>query len=340
MALGMTLNGAGGTTRQAMEETLELHGLTPEEINESYRHLIDLLVGLDPTVQFGIANSIWYREQGQDPEAAFLEACQQYFDARISPMDFSDEGAADTINAWVEEHTGGKIDQIVQSPIPGDVIMFLINAIFFKGSWTYQFDEDRTEDGYFFRSDGSPVMCPMMTQRGLFRHYDHDDYRVLDLPYGDGAFRMTIFVPRPHNDLDSLLAQIDPERFDSQKMDFWLGFLSSDSLDIFLPRFTLEYELELKEVLSSMGMAEAFSPAADFTQMYAGGGVWIDKVKHKTFVEVNEEGTTAAAVTSVVMIDSIDDSLFYVDRPFLFVIREAVSGTALFIGKVVDPTAG
>jgi serpin B len=151
---------------------------------------------------------------------------------------------------------------------------------------------------------------------------------------------MTIFVPRGVGDLDSLIAKIDSGSFDSQQMAYWLSFLSADSLDIYLPKFTLEYELSLKEVLSSLGMGIAFTSAADFSKMFAGGGVWIDQVKHKTFVEVNEEGTEAAAATSVVMVDSIDDDQFYVDRPFAFIIRENESGTILFIGKIVDPTAG
>jgi len=340
MALGMTLNGAHGTTRQAMEETLELSGLTPEQINASYRRLIDLLTELDPTIELGLANSIWHRQDDRQPLTAFLEACRQSFDAQVTGLDFSDLGAAGIINGWVREHTGGRIEQIVQSPISSDVIMFLINAVFFKGAWTYRFDPDRTEDGYFFLSDGSTVPCRMMTQRGRFRHYDHQDFRVLDLSYGDGAFRMTIFLPRPGGDLDSLLSGIDPARFNGQQMSTWLGFLQSDSLDVSLPKFTLEYEQDLKEVLSALGMEVAFTPAADFTQMFAGGGVWIDKVKHKTFIEVDEEGTTAAAVTSVVMIDGIDDSQFHIDRPFAFVIWEAESGTILFIGKIVDPSAG
>ena len=340
MALGMTLNGADGATRQAMEETLELSGLTPEQINASYRRLIDLLTELDPTVELGLANSIWYRQPGfPAPQEDFLERCRQYFDALVTGLDFNLPEAAPTINAWVAEHTGGRIEQIVQGPISSEVIMFLINAVFFKGSWTYRFDPDRTEDGYFYRADGSDVACRMMTQRGLFRHYDHQNFRILDLPYGDGAFRMTIFLPRPGRDLDSLLEDIDVQDFDGEQMSTWLGFLRSDSLDIYLPKFTLEYELELKEVLSALGMEIAFTPAADFTQMFAGGGVWIDKVKHKTFVEVDEEGTTAAAVTSVVMVNSIDDSQFYVDQPFAFVIREAGSGTILFLGKIMDPTA-
>ena len=339
MALGMTLNGADGDTRQAMEQTLELSGLTPEQINASYRRLIDLMVQLDPTVELGLANSIWHRQDGRQPLAAFLEACQQSFDAQVTGLDFGDAGAADIINAWVREHTGGRIEQIVQSPISSDVIMFLINAVFFKGAWTYRFDPDRTEDGSFFLADGSTVPCRMMTQRGRFRHYDHQDFRILDLPYGDGAFRMTIFLPRPGGDLDSLLSGIDPSQFDGQQIRTWLGYLRSDSLDIYLPKFTIKYELELKEVLSALGMEIAFTPQADFSNMFAGGGVWIDKVKHKTFIEVDEEGTTAAAVTSVVMIDGVDDSQFHLDRPFAFVIWEAETGAILFIGKVMDPTA-
>jgi serpin B len=339
LALGMTLNGADGATRQAMEETLELSGLTTEEINESYRHLIDLLIELDPTVQLGIANSIWYRQQGPDPEAVFLEACQQYFDALISPMDFSDPGAADIINTWVQEQTIWRIEEIVEHPIDPNYVMFLINVIYFKGAWRFRFDENLTFDDAFFLPDQTWKRCRMMTQRGLYWHYRDDDFWALDLPYGDGAYRMTVILPNEGVDLDELIARVGSEDWNQSFIDAWSNGLSQDSLDIYIPRFTLEYEVTLKEILTSLGMGLAFTPAADFTNMYASGGIWIDQVKHKTFVKINEEGTEAAAVTSAIVTSGIDDDVFYVNRPFAFVIRENQSGTILFIGKITDPTA-
>jgi len=338
MALGMTLNGADGETREAMEQTLELSGLTPEEINGSYRHLIDLLTGLDPLVQFDIANSIWYRQPGfPAPETDFLGLCQQYFDALVTGLNFSLPEAAPTINAWVEENTNGKIEKIVDDPIDPLICMFLINAIYFKGDWVYQFDESQTQDEPFYLLDGSTVTCPMMSQKTIHRHLSHEDFRAVELPYGDGSYSRVLFLPEGQIEPNDLIAQMTPENVAA-----WLGSFISDSADVFIPRFTLEYDRELSNDLAALGMGIAFDPnLADFTRMYQDLPVWISKVKHKTFVEVNEEGTEAAAVTSVEMeFSGIPETFqFKANRPFVFMIRETQSGTILFIGKIVDPTA-
>ena len=335
MALGMTLNGADGTTLDAMEQTLELSGLTMEEINESYRHLIDLLTGLDPQVQFDIANSIWYDENLDQPEADFLTRCQEYFGALVTGLDFRSPDAASTINAWVNESTNGKIEEIVKDPIQPDLLMFLINAIYFKGTWTYRFDPELTEEMSFYLADGSTTTCHMMAQRNIYEYRNYEDCEVLNLPYGCGAFMMTIILPHWGTDVNDIIAQITPENL----TDWWTG-LPSDSIDVYLPKFALEFSMGLKNALTALGMGIAFIPgSADFSNMYPSVAVWIDSVKHKTFVEVNEEGTEAAAVTSVQMgYGGIEG--FLADRPFLFMIRENESGTILFIGKITDPTGG
>ena len=336
MALGMTYNGANGSTQEAMQKTLELSSLSIQEVNESYKNLIKLLTQLDPKVQFQIANSIWYR-QVLTPEEEFLNLCKEYFDALVSGLDFGDPQAAKTINAWVDENTNGKIKEIVDDPIDPLTVMFLINAIYFKGIWTYQFDKESTKDDWFVLPDSSWKRCKMMEQRGLYKYFSNDDFQAVDLPYGDGNFSMTIFLPHLQRDIDSLIAKFDHENF-----NHWISSLSfpSDSFDIYIPKFTLEYELKLNDALKALGMGVAFNPwLADFTKMYESGDVWINEVKHKTFVEVNEEGTEAAAVTSVQMYSSLPShSGFRVDRPFVFAIRENQSQTILFIGKIVDPT--
>ncbi len=342
MALGMTYNGANGSTQEAMQQTLELSGLSLEEINQSYRHLIDLLTGLDPKVQFDIANSIWYKHPDfPEPKADFLQRCQQYFDALVTGLDFSAPDAAPTINAWVEESTNGKIDQIVDDPIAPDICMFLINAIYFKGTWVYQFDQDLTQDTLFYLSDGTITTCPMMSQKAFHPFFSNDDFMAVDLPYGDGAYRMTLFVPEEQIDINALIVQFEPENLNT-----WLSRFSNDSVNVFIPRFKLEYGRELKDDLTALGMGTAFDPdQADFSNMYQVGygfNVFISKVKHKTFVEVNEEGTEAAAVTDVEMgwTSIPENRTFRADRPFVFLIRENQSGTILFIGKIMDPTAG
>ena len=335
MALGMTYNGADGSTKEAMQKTLEISGLTDEEINESYKNLTRLLTQLDPTVQFQIANSIWYR-LGQTPLESFVNVCKTYFDALVRELDFSDPGAADTINAWAYDNTNGRIEDIVEKPIGAGIVMFLINAIYFKGAWTYQFDEDLTKDDWFFLPDGNKKPCRMMEQRALCKHLWTDDFQAVDLPYGNSDFSMSIFLPHPGRDINSFIEELDQEGF-----DHWIGSLSfpQDSFNVWIPKLKLECEYSLNSSLKALGMGIAFGGGADFSRMYSGGGVWIDSVKHKTFVEVNEEGTEAAAVTVVSMRESASPTWdgFRADRPFVFVIRESQSGAILFIGKIVEP---
>jgi len=330
MALGMTLNGADGETREAMEKILELDGLTLQEINKSYKSLMDLLLQLDPKVVFQIANSIWYR-QDYSIEEEFIQLNKTYFDAQVRALDFNNPDAVDTINSWVHENTNGKIKNIVNSIDPL-TLMFLINAIYFKGIWTYQFEKDKTSDSWFHLPDGSQVSCNMMTQEAKFSYFQNEKFQAIDLPYGDGLFSMTILLPSSQIDIDSLIAD-----FNQQQWSEWMSSFSEQSVTVYIPRFKLEYELSLNDILSGLGMAIAFDPAsADFTRMYAPGGLYIHQVKHKTFVEVNEEGTEAAAVTSVEMPLTSIGTVMRIDRPFVFMIRENSSQTILFLGKIVN----
>ncbi|MFC2077054.1 serpin family protein [candidate division KSB1 bacterium] len=333
MALGMAVNGAAGETETAMRNTLELAGLSLGEINESYQGLIKLLTELDPEVAFRIANSIWYR-QGYAFEQTFLDINRKYFNAEVAGLDFDDPKSVDTINSWVDENTNGKIEEIIDSIDPMD-IMFLINAIYFKGTWTSEFNEDETKDDEFTRLDGSKTPCKMMIQTGDFEYFSNDDFQAVNLPYGDGEFSMTVILPYEGTDINELVGNMDGGQWDS-----WLNGLAEQSVTIELPRFKLEWELKLNDVLQALGMSVAFSGEADFTKMYKPGGIYIDEVRHKTFVEVNEEGTEAAAVTIIKMRDSaggVSPMYMRVDRPFLFVIHENFSQTILFVGKIVEP---
>lgn len=339
MALGMTLNGANGTTKEAMQNALELAGLSDQQINENYQSLIDLLVGLDPKVKFQIANSIWYRNDFKFKES-FINTNKQYFYAQVAGLDFTNPQSASIINGWVEDNTNGKIKKIVDSIDP-QIVMFLINAIYFKGVWTYEFDKSQTQDDLFNLPNGSQKTVPMMTQSREFSYYANDQFQAVDLPYGDGLFSMTIILPAPEIKVDDFLAMLSAENWNQ-----WTDSFSKRDGVLYFPRFKLEYEKLLNDALKSLGMAVAFDPGqADFTRMFDKVGdmnLFIDKVKHKSFVEVNEEGTEAAAVTSVEMgVTSVGPGspfVMRVDRPFIFAIRENHSGTILFIGKIVDPS--
>lgn len=333
MALGMTYNGANGSTQEAMQKTLELSGLTIQEVNESYKSLIELLTGLDPKVKFLIANSIWYR-QNWSFEEDFLNLCKTYFGAVVRGLDFNNPNAPNIINGWVNENTNGKIKEIVDAPIDPLTVMFLINAIYFKGTWTYEFDESLTQDDWFTLPDGSQKPCKMMVQENDFQYFETSDFQAIDLPYGNGKFSMTIFLPHPQKNIDELIAEFNQENWGQ-----WINSFSQQEGALHLPKFTLEYGLKLNDALKALRMAIAFDPQqADFTKMFKPGGLFISRVKHKTFIEINEEGTEAAAATSVVGTVGIRGFSMRIDRPFVFAIRENHSRMILFIGKVVEPT--
>ncbi|MGH7699789.1 MAG: serpin family protein [Gemmatimonadales bacterium] len=343
MALGMTYNGAAGATAEGMARALELEGLTLDEVNHSYRDLIALLRGLDPRVTFEIANSIWYDlDYAAVFQPGFIETNQTYFDATVQALDFGDPTAAGTINGWVNESTRGRIPTIVPDPIPeDDVIMYLINAIYFKGDWIERFDKRLTRDAPFRRRDGSTATVRMMS------HGKEVDARVaydggigiLDLPYGGGAYSMTIALPPEPGDIEAFTAELTQERWDA-----WIAALDSTSVQVFLPKFRQAYAPEgLIPVLKTLGMTPAFCDelGTDFSGIGGSpGDLCITSVDHKAFVDVNEEGTEAAAATAVgVGLTSAPPS-FTVDRPFVFAIRENLSGTILFLGRIVHPKAG
>jgi len=334
MALGMTYNGANGSTETAMRQTLEFGDMTLKEINSSYKSLIELLSQLDPKVKFQLANSIWYRQECTF-EPAFINLNQTYFNAVVRSLNFSDPNAAKTINGWVEQHTNGKIKEIVDDPIGRDLVMFLINAIYFKGIWTYQFDPQQTREEQFNLPDGSRKPCKMMNLRADLPYFANAQFQAVELPYGDGDFSMTILLPNPQTPLDALVAD-----FNQTNWALWSKRFVTQTGSLSLPKFLLNYDLLLNDVLKALGMEIAFSPdQADFTRMDKQGGLFISKVKHKTFVAVNEEGTEAAAVTSVeIGRTSVGGFIMRVDRPFIFVIRENHSGTLLFVGKIVAPS--
>ncbi len=335
MALGMTYNGARGSTRDSMQAVLELQGMDIQAVNESYQSLIALLRELDPKVEFAIANSIWYRN-GLPVEQPFIDLNRSYFAAEVSALDFSAPSAAPTINQWVSENTGGRIDEIVESPIDPDLVMFLINAIYFKGDWAYQFDRAKTSDAPFRRKDGSTSTVDLMDsgeEMPLWLAYDGSN-QIGELRYGGGPWRMTIVLPTAHDALPTVLDGLDEAQWNS-----WTASLDSTDMSVMLPKFTMEYESSLKDVLGALGMGIAFEPGLADLSGIGGqpGDLYIDQVKHKTFLEINEEGTEAAAATSVgIRTVSLPPS-FRVDRPFFFVIREALSGSILFMGRIMDP---
>ena len=339
MALAMAYNGAAGATQAEMQQVLQLDGMTLDDVDQSYRSLIGLLRGLDPQVAFTIANSVWYDPNPvYAPTPDYLATTRTYFDARVESLDFKSPSAAPTINAWVSDQTHGKIPTIVPDPIPPDAVAYLINAIYFKGSWTARFDKGLTRPGTFRLANGAAATVPMMKHGHSVRvrYARAEGVTVLDLPYGGETFSMTIVLPQVAGGIDSLVQGLTEERWRG-----WVAALDSGSLEVVMPKFTLTYGLTMNDVLRALGMPSAFcdAPHPDFTRLNPSGALCISDVRHKTFVDVNEEGTEAAAATSVEISFTSLAAPLQVDRPFVFAIRERLSGTILFLGRVMNPAA-
>ena len=338
MALGMTMNGAAGETFEEMRRALAFGTASRAEINASYRSLIDMLRALDPTVDFRIANSIWYRT-GFPFESAFLDEARQYFDAKVAGLDFNAASAVPTINDWVKQSTNSKIDKIVDPPIDPDVVMYLINAIYFNGAWTARFEKDQTRPDQFTTIDGTTAPIDMMRRTDTVRVAETPDLQVVELPYGGGAYAMTILLPKPGKAVRDLVASLSPDSWQTA-----VGSGAAREVELQMPKFKLRWEAVLNEPLQSLGMQLPFRGGlADFTRMSSDGKrLYISRVKQKSYVDVHEEGTEAAAVTSVEIrvVCACGPQVIRIDRPFVFAIRERLSGTILFMGKIVRPPSG
>ena len=355
-ALAMCYNGAGGDTRAAIGATLETADLSLEDMNQAFQAATRILIQADSLVDFRAANSFWSR-QGKAIQPDFVDLAQTYYDARVEEMDFQAPWAADTINAWVDWATNGKITHMVEPPIDPDVAAMLFNAIYFKGSWMFPFDTAGTRTETFYLADGSDTQCRMMHLSKLdclvqyandsdpvtdtnITYYEDAEVLVLGIPYGSGDFRMSIVIPNrwygpPYDDtaksIDEVISGLTAEKWGS-----WISGHTPDKFYLSLPRFKFEYEIELTGLLKMLGMEIAFTPGADFTNLFVDSVGWIDEVKQKTFVQVDEKGTEAAVVTQVVFIDSAPPP-HICDRPFLIVIHEDNSGAVLFMGRIANP---
>ncbi len=332
MALGMTMNGARGTTLDAMRATLGVGSGDLSQINAGYKGLIELLRGLDPSTTFQLANSIWYRNEFPVRQA-FLDAVKAGFDAEVRGLDFGDPSSLGVINGWVNTNTQGKIPTILDR-IGADDQMYLINAIYFKASWRTRFDPALTRPGPFQASNGTTQTVPMMhrssTPSVLNRVFSFPHLYTAELAYGGDAFAMTILLPERGYSVDSVAAALTSAQWN--EITAMLDGSPGTSLGVTLPKFSLSYDRTLNDDLAALGMGIAFGGGADFSGL-SSSSVFISYVKQKTFVDVNESGTEAAAATAVVTVASTPPSLD-VDRPFIFVIRDRFSGTILFIGKM------
>jgi len=328
IALGMAWNGANGTTKSEMETALKMSGMTTADINDYYKIMQSTLPTIDPTTKLSIANSMWYRT-GFVVKPDFLKVNSDYFNAYIKELDFTKAWAVDTINNWCAKKTNSLIPTIIDQ-IPSDAVMYLMNAVYFKGIWRKQFDKKNTSVLKFTNEAGIQGDVNMMYQKDTFGYAETETAQYLDLPYGNKAFSMTVILPAANKTTADVLNALIT--------DIWSSTLSSlyeREVMVYLPRFKVSNKFKLNDELQNMGMKLAFTDFADFTNLTS-IPVQISEVIHKTYVTVDEEGTEAAAVTSIGIINTSMPVIpvFRVDKPFLFVIREKSTGVILFIGKV------
>jgi len=333
-ALAMTYNGAAGETRDAMVKALRLKGMSLDEVNQASAALIRTLQSADPQIELAIANSLWAR-QGVKFNETFLARNRQYFNAEVASIDFTSPQAVGTINAWVNKNTKGKIPAIVDR-IDAQVL-FLINAVYFKGQWQKKFDKALTKDQPFHLASGAQKSMPLMSQSGSYLYHRGEKFQAVSLPYGKGGTSVYLFLPDEGASLNDFLKGLTYEKWEQ-----WMKSFRNTPGTVKLPRFKLDYDRNLNDPLKALGMGVAFTDRADFSGMRAERDLKISEVKHKAIVEVNEEGTEAAAATGITMKMKgirMENPPFQmmVDHPYLFMIEDGPSHTILFLGEVVEP---
>jgi serpin B len=333
-ALSMTLNGANGSTHDAILDALRMKGLTSDAINSSYKDLTSALLGIDKRVQISIANSVWTANNFV-VKKPFINILTQYYTAESKSFDQTDPLVPKQVNSWIESKTNGLIKNMLDQ-LDKNTVMLLINAIYFKGKWTSKFDTDNTTPGSFIKPDGVTTQVSMMKQTSDFKVYGGDGFTLAEFPYGQSNFVMDVILPSDNNGIKNVLPLIT-----DLNLKGWLGQMSKRKTDLSFPKFKYGYKKELKDILTEMGMGIAFTDKADFSNI-SDISLLISLVLHQAFIETNEDGTEAAAAT-IVGISTTSMPQTYnltIDHSFLYIIRETTTNSILFMGRVADPTAG
>jgi serine protease inhibitor len=334
--LQMVGNGARGQTQQELQQVLGTIALSTESMNSAYAALNQSIGSAQSNLVLNIANAIWYR-RGAQLSDGFSAANEKYYHAELAGLDFSDPASVQRMNQWAADNTQGRIDSIIQPPIPPETALVLANAIYFKGTWLNQFDPKQTRQRTFHLAGGGDPQVPMMEQTRAFSYQTGPGFQAVQLFYTGKRLEMEILLPETNSTLEALLGQVDEQSWQNALLP---GFREHKGT-LVLPRLKFRYGAELKKPLATLGLKSALTPAADFSAMSA-SRLFLSEVKHQSFVEVNEQGTEAAAVTTgVVALASLRNPpqpfQMVVDRPFLFLISDQVTKSILFMGLVFDP---
>ena len=336
MALSMVYNGADGVTKEEIATTLRLESIDVDDLNKANASLISMLHQETDAIQLDIANSIWLNERFHFQDD-FALSNKAYFNAAIEEIDITDKGSANRINEWVRKATNEKIEEIVEAPLNPDLVAILVNALYFKGDWTYAFDKEQTNQEPFHLEDGAIKDVSLMTLSEELDYLKNENFQAVKLPYGNEDLSMTVFLPTEETGLEDF-----KKRLTAETWAIWEAQFRKEEGTVRLPKFQVEYEVLLKDTLQKLGMATAFDRGANFEKMIKEDNpVWISEVKQKTYIDVNEKGTEAAAVTSVEMKTTsapIDEPFqMKVNRPFFITISDNETNTILFMGSIANP---
>jgi len=335
-ALTMLLNGTADATFDQLRSVLGYpETMNLRDINRAYKSLVTQLLVADPVVELTLANAVFYR-RNFGVKQNFVSTMQSDFDANIEGLDFANQSAVNRINQWASDNTKGKIPMVIES-ISDEMRLFLMNALYFKGNWTNTFNTADTRDLPFFLTPQNTVQVPTMSGEFAVRSVLNDRFHAVELPYGRGNFSMVLVVP--HNqELRTFLGQFSPATWDTitSSLD---AQKSGSRIKVYLPRFQFAYRKTLNQYLSAMGMVNAFDPLlANLSGIADVRDLFVHFVNQNTHIQVNEEGTTAAAVTTIgIGVTSVGPPPFAADRPFLFFIRERTTNTLMFAGAVFNP---
>jgi serine protease inhibitor len=342
--LSMVLNGAGGQTAQEMLAALSLRGSNLDGINTANAQLIKVIRTPANSVTLSVANSLWFDSRRAALRPGYVKQTQAWYDAEMTDLDFSSPSAATRVNSWASKETHGRIPKVIDRIDPGDLLL-LLDAVYFKGQWTHQFDKAQTQPRDFTLAGGSVKQVSRMAQSGRFDYFETPQLQAIRLPFGDGDLMMEVLLPAKSSSLDALEAELTAEQWTG-----WRAQYASRPGTIELPRFELKSDYHLNEPLQALGMTRAFQPdAAQLTGMFSPvpgprptGSLFISSVLQSTYWKVDEEGSEAAAVTTTgvratAVARPVQPFRMIVDRPFFCAIEDRRSGVLLFVGAIYDP---
>lgn len=333
MALSMTMNGADSLTLQKMRKGLGYEVLEPLEVNKAFNEFMPFLQNVDSKVDFSLTNTVWYNEQ-LDIQPLFRDMMVAYYNANVEGLNFNNNRAAKTINKWIQKETDGKVKELVKQVQPEEVV-YLLSTIHFKGDWTFPFDKAKTKTGNFYLEDGKSVTTEMMfTDRAVYRYYQDQRKTLLDIPYGNLQYSMTILLPHEEDSISGIAQTLTASELNKD-----LAHTDTVSYELRMPKFKVKYSTALTTPLVSLGMQDAFTPNAQFPGFSREQPAWLSNVLHTASIEVDEIGTEASAAAGAVIKQQMgsNDQAVSLNRPFIFFIRENHSGAILFTGMLTNP---